>query len=711
MHFSGFIRTVALNLLGLLVMSPAPAQEKPREEVTQEQDGSQPETPAPYQEQVYVEGSVDGIPDFSTTWAKMPVALQTTPATVGVVPRFVFESQNGHVLGDALKNVSGVNVTTGFGVFDFFVIRGFDSLDTSLVLTDGAFEPETTFYHLYNVARVEVLKGPGAFLYGGNPLSGTVNLVRKQPMAGNFAQIQAGLGRFQSYHGAVDFNLSRSDGSAAFRMNGFYRESEFYRDDKDNHLFAVNPSLSVRLDDETSLTVNFEYVTNEYRPDSGLPLLSHDLPDVPRTRSYQSPLDISDQEIYRLRVDLASEINDRLILRNKLYITDLDWRSNGTLLLGSFPNLDGGVDVFRSLLLLDDRQKLVGNQLEALLSFETGAVEHRILAGFETMRVSDEFTLDVGLLPTIDLFHPVETTPKRVFVIPGQSTAADARALVFAPYFVDQISLTEKLDLFAGGRWDVLDYEDPVSRTVRDSKNFSPMVGVVLSLRPDLSFYASSGRAFAPPSSRVAGERKPEESWQFEIGVKKRLPVGRVAAAFYHLERNDIGIPDATGFTQQAGSQRSRGVELELAVEALTEWFTFASYAFNDSQLTEFAETLLTGSVPPFVILDRSGNTAPFAPRHILRIWTHREFPSGLGVGAGARYVSGQFIAPDNGFEIDGYTTLEATVSYRLKHWRWSLNFKNLTDRDYESRGFGSSSVIPGDPFVVYAGVEFKLGS
>ena len=38
------------------------------------------------------------------------------------------------------------------------------------------------------------------------------------------------------------------------------------------------------------------------------------------------------------------------------------------------------------------------------------------------------------------------------------------------------------------------------------------------------------------------------------------------------------------------------------------------------------------------------------------------------------------------------------------------LNFRNLTDRDYYTRGFGSSSVIPGDPFAVYGSVELGFG-
>ena len=61
---------------------------------------------------------------------KATLDLATRRRGVSVVPGTVIESQRAIVLGDALKNVSGVNVGTGNGVHDFFVIRGFDSLSS-----------------------------------------------------------------------------------------------------------------------------------------------------------------------------------------------------------------------------------------------------------------------------------------------------------------------------------------------------------------------------------------------------------------------------------------------------------------------------------------------------------------------------------------------------------------------------------------------------
>ncbi len=236
--------------------------------------------------------------------------------------------------------------------------------------------------------------------------------------------------------------------------------------------------------------------------------------------------------------------------------------------------------------------------------------------------------------------------------------------------------------------------------------------GGVYAPRPDIALYASAGRAFAPPSSRVVGERKPEESWQFEIGTKKNLGTGRgfLSVAAYHLERESIAIPDRNGLTQQTGNQRSRGIELEIATEPSPDWLTFISYAYNVSVLTQFAEIVPTGGEPPFVILDRSGNRAAFAPRHIFNAWTNRTLGNGLTLGGGARYVSGQYIAADNSFQIDGYLTLDASLSYEQTNWRWTVNFKNLTNRDFETRGFGNSAVIPADPFAIYALIALRLG-
>jgi iron complex outermembrane receptor protein len=696
-----------LVALAFLVPPDLSAQEA---SPSSEAEEPKPELPR-YEETVEVQGDLPSAPTAALSATRIPVPLLETPASVSVVPRSLFETQQAVVMGDALRNAAGVNVGTGFGTFDYFVIRGFDSLSTGLVLTDSVAEPESTFYPLYNVRQVEVLKGPGAFLYGSNPLSGAVQLVRKQPQARRFADLRMAYGSFESLEGGLDANAANADGSLAFRVNGYYRDADGYRDAKPSTLGAVNPSLSWRPDAATRLTLNFEYVSADFMPDSGLPLVDGTIPDVPRTRSYQTPFDMSEQDIYRARVDFERQVGS-LTFRDKLYFTDLAWDSDGTLINGA-----GGPAPFtqaaRSMTLLDDRQKLFGNQAEAMLQFTTGSVRHEMLAGFEISRMTDEFTLDVALMPNISVYEPVETAQAPV-PIPAFGQRGDARSLVFAPYLVDRLAVGSRVHVFAGARLDVLDYDDAATATERNDTRCSPMVGVTYAPRPELSLYASGGSAFAPPSTLVVGPREPELSRQLELGAKRTFAGGKAFAslAVYHLERDDVAIPDETGVARQNGDQRSRGLELELAGDVGAGVYVSAGYALSDAELTRFSERVIVGfdPLPVFGTVDRSGNTPAFAPRHLASFWVMKRLPAGFGLAAGARYVGGQFIAEDNAFELDDYLLLDAALSYHRGAATVRVNFKNISDRDYFTRGFGSASVIPGDPFAVYGSLELGFG-
>src|SRR5262245_23827421 len=192
-----------------------------------------------YDEVVEVQGDLPAVSGPALGVTKVTLDLADTPTSVSVVPSTVIESQRAIVLGDALRNVSGVNVGTGNGVHDFFVMRGFDSLSSGLVLTDGAPEPEATFYPLYNVSQVEVMKGPTAILYGGNPLSGAVHLVRKQPQPKRFADASLSYGKFDTFEGMLDANASSADGKLSFRLNGLAMDTSGYRDDQDGAMYAV----------------------------------------------------------------------------------------------------------------------------------------------------------------------------------------------------------------------------------------------------------------------------------------------------------------------------------------------------------------------------------------------------------------------------------------------------------------------------------------
>lgn len=679
-------------------------------------------------EAIVVEGSLPYIPTTNMIGTRLPIELRWTPANVGTVNEPVLREQSARVLGDALRNISGINNQSQSGVADFFTVRGYDSLSGALVLTDGAPEPEVSFYQMYNVERVEVFKGPGGFLYGRNGLSGAlagiVNIVRRQPEPVSFGSFGGSFGSFGTFQGNLDVNLApeKSD-TFSFRLNAMYRESDFYRDDKHNENLAVNPALAWRFGPDTILNVNLEFVDLSYQPDNGVPILNNALPDVDRKTSYQSPLDFSDQTIGRFQVDLQTKLSPSWSLRNKTYYRDLDWETDGTLFIG-FANPFNPIclptpglnepEVCRALTSLDDRQKFIGNQFEMVWTGSTGSVSHNLLVGLELASFADEFTLDVGLLPQIALFNPVETATGTLFPLQPQQVG-DSRSLVAAPYVINNFQFSDRFQALVGARFDIIDFEDDATGASRDDSDFSPMLGLTFAATETMNLYVNAADAFAPPSGRLTGDPVPEESRQYEIGAKLGRAGGKVqtTVALYQLERENIGIVDETGFTQQAGDQRSRGIEIEFAAELRPRLRAFVSYAYNDAELTRFVECA-PGFTDPGTgqcvqSIDRSGNTPAFAPEHLVNIWVSQRFGNGWGFGAGARFVSEQFIAEDNQFAIDDYLLFDAALYYTIDRWELSLNFQNITDEDYETRGFGSSSVIPANPFSVHAGFNYRF--
>jgi catecholate siderophore receptor len=668
--------------------------------------------PLRYQDAASVEAKTPAVPPPADTATKLETNVRDLPLSVSVVSGRLAADQAGLVLTDALENASGVNVATGFGLFDYFTVRGFDSLESGLVLVDGARDPESVFFPLYNVQQVEVLKGPSAFAWGGGAIAGTVQVVRKNPVAARFADVTVAYGRYGTYEAAGDANAATREGKLAFRLNAVGQGTDGYRDGRDGSIWAVNPGLAWRPDARTRVALSYEFLRSTQSPDSGLPFVDGSLAGPSRETSYQSASDFSDQDAQRVRLDAERRLSDSLVLRDKLFWSALDWQTDGTLLLGAFPFPDGQTYVMRTQGLLDDRQRLFGNQLELVASFGTGGASHELVLGFEASRLADTYTQRAQLVQPLDLLSPVEFDIGIYPIpLPQADQAGDSTSRVLAPYLIDRVRLSSSFELLAGLRYDDVAFEDAVSGTDRSDSRLSPLGGLVFKPTPDVSVYASAGLGFAPPSIQVIGPRDPEESTQLEGGVKLSFLGGKgyAGAAVYQIERDNIAVPDSTGLASQSGSQRSRGFEVELSAQPSDAFGFRASYAFTDAELTSFAEILQAGE-GSFVV-DHSGNVPAFAPKHMATVWGTARLGGGFSVGAGVRCLSRQYVAADNRNSVAAYGLLDAALYYQTKsRARFALHLRNITGTEYATRGFGSDSAIPGRPFEVLGRVELGFG-
>ena len=553
-------------------------------------------------------------------------------------------------------------------------------------------------------------------------MSGTINLQRKSPKFENFVDFSASYGHFQTFRNTVDLGLTDASKSISFRLNGLWQKSNNYRIDKKSRVYAVNPAMTWRASKRSTVSLNLEYAQNEFKPDTGLPLQLDPiqqqftaLPNISRKTSFQTPFDDSNQSIYRAKLGYQWNATRDLIVRNSLYYVDLNWLAKGTLLNGAFPVSADSIIVSRSMSTIDDRQKTIGNQLEAVYYKQTGYLRHELMAGFEFAEFSDLFTYNIiPQLPALALNNPIETAQASDLVeIPFEK--GDTKRSILAPYFVDKITLHKSVQVFLGGRFDMISFHDQLSATRRRYNKFSPMAGMVFTPSDQVSIYTNAGQAFAPPSARVVGERNPEQSQQIEIGLKYKTFDGKThsSIALYRLSKDNIAIPDATGFLQQTGSQESRGVEFDLQIEMPNDWRSIVNYAYNESELTRYFQRVQLGVDesyrPIYMFFDRSGNYEAFAPKHLFNLWCSKELTHNIEINVGWSFSSSQYIHENNNFKIGGYHILSGSLSYQTGLWIFFLNCQNITNTQYEIRGFSDSSIIPGDPLRINGGVKVKL--
>lgn len=680
------------------------------------------------------------ITKFNEIAARIPLMLQETPASIGVVTQQILKEQHATILSDALENISSVNIQNNLGTQDYFLIRGFESTSAGLILTDGGIEPDVSlfkfygfgFYDLYNVDQVEVLKGPAAFLYGGNTLSGAINLVRKRPLFRSFAEVSLAHSRFQSYRETIDVGYAQPDSIYTFRVNGVWKNSSQFRDHANNRSYAINPSMTWNLKKYGSITANLEYVRSNIKPDIGIPLYAPNetwqLPEVPRKTSYQTPFDELGYNIFRFRLNYQSDFNRSRQLRNRFYFSYLTGSSRFTFAHIPYRNMAGDWVLDRHIYSFDEIQPFIGNQLELYLLIDKYSIQHKLLIGMETDLFTSKSWVWTTMLNTIYLFDPFDPIADFDQLTTLKVRAkTNARNLVVAPYLVDYITFSEKLHLFCGGRVDFIDFHtdrrnapfDFIGRSLRSAPipfsqkylKFSPTIGIVIKDSENLWFYFNAGKSFAP-SGRIIDE--PEKSSQFEIGYKYATfnDKVRTSGAIYRLTKENISIP-LSGPLQgnlhtSSGTQRSLGLELELTAEPYQDLYAFVTYSFITAELVKY--TGLTASqYGKLMLADFSGNIPVFVPEQIANIWITKVFNRGFSCGLGIRYIGKQNVNLENTLQIGSYSTCSAMAGYKIRNYNLRINIENFTDKQFLTHGLGPYSVIPAGSFVMCGSLDVSF--
>ncbi|MEM8828501.1 MAG: TonB-dependent receptor, partial [Cyanobacteria bacterium P01_G01_bin.19] len=433
--------------------------------------------------------------DNATTATRTDTPLRDIPQSIQVVPQQVIEDQNITRIGEALRNVSGVTLQRDrSNASDRFVIRGFeDSRILRNGFRTGSSLGGTISTATSTVERVEVLKGPASVLYGQVEPGGIVNLVTKKPQAEAVFNLEFRAGSFGFIEPSLDFTGPLTeDEKLTYRFNASYQSDGRFQDFADIDILSISPVIRYEFSDATSLTFEYSFLDLEQTYDDGLPI-DPVVFDLPKERFLGEPDDVYESTTNSFFLTLDHRFNDSIRVRSGFTAELADLEET------AFRPTPGSFDPETNELNRQfvDREFARDNlswQTDLISEFNTGSVEHQLLAGFELARSdapesrADVFDPDDRPF-TIDVLDPQYDTP-----IPSSDSRNsvgdfDTTERILGLYLQDLITILPNLKLLVGGRYDFAGFEEEFeitfagellsSSTDFDTEAFSPRVGFV----------------------------------------------------------------------------------------------------------------------------------------------------------------------------------------------------------------------------------------
>ncbi|QYO63947.1 TonB-dependent siderophore receptor [Leptolyngbya sp. 7M] len=475
---------------------------------------------------------------------------------------------------------------------------------------------------------------PASILFGQLQPGGIVNLVTEQPLSQPTYTLEFTGGQFSFYRPELDVSGPlTNNGELLYRLNAAYQNAGSFRDQVYSERFFVAPVLQWNISDNTRLTFDFSYLYNDPVFDRGLVALSDGSLPLPINRflGYASLDDYAEEQV-RAGYHFEHRFNENWELRHALAFSSV-------LQTGFHSDFAGGLidDRFvpREYLDAEFLNEEYGIQTDLIGRFNTGSIQHQLLAGFDLNRSTDSYVTRFAPLPSIDIFAPNYDVS-----IPDAAESGYYQTVFntnVGLYIQDQITLLENLKLLVGGRLDFADQEQNFGGEEESQSDtaFSPRLGIVYQPIEPISLYASFSQSFFPVIGRSRNNEtfEPERGTQYEIGIKADITdtLSATLAAFDLTKSNVLTTdPEDSNFSIQVGEQRSRGVELIVQGEILPGWNIIAGYAHTDAEVTD------DNDIP-------EGDFLSSVPRNAANLWTTYEIQSGdfqgLGFGLGLVFV------------------------------------------------------------------------
>jgi catecholate siderophore receptor len=648
----------------------------------------------------------------TSTATKTDTPLLDIPQSITVVTKQQIQDTGAQKLEDVVRYVPGVNWHQGEGNRDQIVIRGQSS--TADFFVNGMRDDAQIYRDLYNVQRIEVLKGPNAMIFGRGGSGGVLNRVLKEADGRRIRELTLQGGSFDHKRVSFDVGDKVSDTFAA-RLNGVYEQSGSYRDFVELERYGINPTMTWTPTAFTRFKLSYEYFHDRRTADRGIPS-QNGLPydKVSYAPFFGNPyLSFTPSTSNIVMASAEHEFSDSFKVKNQIRFQDTQ---------KFYQNVCPGTAVSAAETYsasaynnTNNRRNIV-NQTDWTLKAATDFVRHTFIFGTEfanqrsdNARFTGFFNNGTVLSNPLPALFPTTFQP-----VAFAGLASDARNRtdlnIAAAYVQDQIELTRWLQVIAGTRFERFDltYVNLNTQSPTYGQQFSrvddlvsPRAGVVVKPVDPLSLYVSYSVSYLPASgdqfnalTAVSTRLKPEEFTNKEVGVKWDItPVLGFTAAVFRLDRENTPVRDNTNVAVATGASRAEGVEVGLAGYVTDKWQMTAGY----TNLRAFFLTDTSNAAGRLAA--RAGAHVPFTPQQTYSLWNRYDFTEKWGAGVGLISQTHYFANADNLVIVPGFTRVDGAVFYRFNdNLRAQLNVENIFGTKYYPTADANNNITPGSP-------------
>ena len=670
------------------------------------------------------EDTVKKLGQVTVTARRREETLKDVPGSVTAIGADDIGRFAATEIGDLQSNVPNVVLHEGDAQNTVAYIRGVGQLD-SLAFADpgvGIYlddvylgRAQGSFLDVFDVERIEVLRGPQGTLYGRNTIGGAIKFVSRAPSetpefsasatVGNFDQTDVSLG----VSGPIAGDKVLGKATIAYvSRDGYADNSVDGQDDGDRNTLAWRGSILAHLSDRFRV---------QFTADG-----SSDTPDTSRTPNRETAVfgafprsedpfsidadfnGLSDLSVRGISARATWDVSDTLTLvsttayREMEYDANLDLDATGAPLFGVFvfedqnqfsqeiqANYDSGpISLVGGLYYFDEEDVTESGIFGPDIAFVSNSINDQTttaLAAYGDLsyEVSDRLSLSVGVRITEE-----EKDFQRVQEFFGATTP-----------LVPQIG--------TGFRATDVDISETFSNT-------SPRISVSFDFTDDVTAYASIGRGFKSGGfdgrSNSGFEAQPfdaETLTAYEAGFKGSFADGAIfaSAAVFLNEYEDLQV---SSFTEQNGAfaaiftnaaeAQIAGFELEGSWQATENLRFDLAAGYLDAEYDEFigangvdvSDTLTPANAPDW--------TGRLAANYRRSLRPQIE----LVIAAAAAYRGDVYptVSSSEILRQGGYTLYDASVGFEFDDGKYSLLLagRNLSDKEYRTQGFDLSDSL-----------------